>query len=307
MKILSLDGGGVRGIISAVWLREIANKLNSPLYEYFNFISGTSTGSLLAIGIAADLDPTSFVDLYLNKASDVFETSRLKRFFIRTKTFFTDGFSAPKYSDKGLNHLLKSLFGDIEFGDMKTNVMIPTYNITTQRPYFFKSWKEEHKHIPAWEIARASSAAPSFLPSWKINKNEFVDGGIAGVNNPLGCAIAEAIRLGNKPKDITACSLGTGHYNPLKNNLSTKHWGLAEWAKYLIPVLMDGSSDISTYHAQMILNKDKFYRFQMPISKKLSNLDNADERNLKRLIRLSDRYIKRVEIRNQLRKMLGEI
>lgn len=310
MRLLALDGGGVRGIVTAVWLQEIARRLDKPLCEYFDIIAGTSTGSILAIGTAMGMDPQYMIDMYLNKASIAFPTSRIARISSRVLRLLEGkGFSVPKYDDAGLNKLLKDVLGeDTKFGDLKSKVLVPTYDVEAAQPRVFKSWRKEYADIPAWEIARSSSAAPTFLPAHKLftlgRDHYLVDGGLVA-NNPSMCVVAEALRLGAKQDDITLVSLGTGESSLMRDGKKVQHWGAVQWAPRIISSLMDGSSDVQTYHAKMILG-DNCYRFQTIIPKELSSMDNADRANLKQLERLARRYIGRAEVKAQLRKMLGE-
>lgn len=311
MKLLALDGGGVRGIVSAVWLGEILRhlKTGATLHDTFDLIAGTSTGSILAIGTAAGMTPEHMVDMYLTKAQDAFTTSRTKRIWSRLNRLLEGkGFSVPKFDDEGLNLLLKETLGeDLRFGNLNTKVLVPTYDVEHTQPRVFKNWRREYEDIPAWEVARASSAAPTFLPAHRLNMlgrdHYLVDGGLVA-NNPSMCALAEALRLGAKKEDIVLVSLGTGQSAHSHDGTEVQHWGAIQWAPNIITALMDGSSDVSTYHTKMILG-DKCFRFQMIIPKELASMDNSNPDNLRKLARLARRHMGRAEMKDQLRHLIS--
>jgi patatin-like phospholipase/acyl hydrolase len=309
MKLLSLDGGGVRGVISAVWLQEIRRHLDIPLYEAFDLIAGTSTGSILAIGSAMGIEPKEMVSMYTNKAHIAFPRGNFGRFKSRILRLVEGkGLSVPRYDGKGLDRLLKETIGEDQmFGDMKTRVLVPTYDIEQSQPRMFKSWREECADIPAWEVARASSAAPTYLPAHKLftlGRDQYLlDGGLVA-NNPSMCALAEAIRLGAKKEDITLVSLGTGQSTQTIEGKKAQHWGGFQWAPNIINTIMDGSSDIQTYHTKMIIG-ERCFRFQMMIPKELAKMDDSNPKHIKELVRLARRYMGRTEVKAQLRKMLG--
>lgn len=308
MKILSLDGGGVRGVIPTVWLQELQSKLNKPIHEEFDLIAGTSTGSILAIGLGLGMDPGEILKMYLHKAPLIFPQGRLKRFGARiSRVFKGHGLSQPKYDGVLLNKVLQDVLGEKGFGTVKTNVVVTSYDLEHMQARIFKSWRDEYKSIPAWEIARASSSAPTYLPAHKLYAMDrdmwLVDGGVVA-NNPAMIAVAEALRLGCKREDIVLVSLGTGQSSNVFSGKELEQWGPLQWASRIISILMDGNNDSQNYHSSMLLG-DKNFRFQMTLPQDNYRLDKATKANLHELEVLARRHWNRSDNKTQVRKLLN--
>lgn len=207
-RLLSIDGGGIRGIIAAEILVEMEAALKRPLCEYFDFISGTSTGAIIAAGLAKGMSASKILDLYKTKGETIFSPKEdysdtdlddlIKYFGISdgwvgtvsnaikwsgNKNKFCQRL-LTKYTGKQLEKELKNneVLGEITLGspNLKTNLMIVTNNVTRGQNWFFvnntvkeeykepNKYLESHKDIPLWQIVRASSAAPTFFPPFPI-------------------------------------------------------------------------------------------------------------------------------------------
>lgn len=310
MKILSLDGGGIRGIISAVWLQELQRKLDKPIYETFDLIAGTSTGAILAVALGLGMDPGDILSMYLEKAPLIFPQNKYKRIAGRISRLFRGhGFSQPKYDDIILNSILKDILGHSKFGDMKTNIIVPAYDLEHMQSRVFKSWRNEYKDLSSWEIVRASAAAPTYLSAYKMvvmgRETHFVDGGVIA-NNPSMCAVAEAMRLGSPKEDILLVSLGTGQGSNVFAGEELEHWGPIQWATNIITVLIDGNNDVQNYHVSMLLNGNSF-RFQMTLPKENYRLDKATKKNLNELEVLARRYWNRSDTKVKVREIINRL
>lgn len=327
-RILSLDGGGIRGIIAAVILEYIEAEINAqqqainpgspyvPLYEYFDLIAGTSTGSILAAGLAAkQKSPRELLELYVNNGKKIFPYWGKLGYLApqRLNLLFRYGPSSPKFSNQGLIEVLQQSLGNVELEDTyieeeTARLLIPAYDTNAREPIIFKNWRKKYPKLKLWEACAASAAAPTFFPAYvfKNGDNDIsaIDGGIAA-NNPSSCAISEAIRLGYYPNDISLLSIGTGEQNtPLGD---VKSWGVLQWAGHLVDVFMDGPVDIYEYISRQIVrfqeSKDNQYLRLQPdlnngfkvLSKKqlesLGSIDDASEENIKNLITFAQAYI----------------
>ncbi len=171
-RILSLDGGGIRGIVTAQILSLIEKQIDQPLNEYFDLIAGTSTGSILAAAIATGIRSEKIVEFYRENSSLIFPYQ--SRFSLkRIKLIFKHGISAPKYSDRGLTEVLKSVFGDKTIFDIPSPLLlIVAYDTIERKPIVFKSWRQDkgYGNIPLWETCVSSASAPTYFPAHKLEK-----------------------------------------------------------------------------------------------------------------------------------------
>src|SRR3981189_2060354 len=189
IKVLAIDGGGIRGIIPATILSEIQRRLNVDLYQVFDLIAGTSTGGIIALGIGTKCknngpySPSELVDLYVQSGPEIFK-----------KNFLTRGrqIVLPKYSPNALQAALVQFFHDTEFRAALTPFLISSYDLQGQLPFFFKSHRIAGNPTFNWkltEIARATSAAPTFFPPVHLKRGDkefaLVDGGAFEKNPPI--------------------------------------------------------------------------------------------------------------------------
>ncbi len=171
-NILSLDGGGIRGIVAAKMLSIIEKQIDKPLNEYFQLITGTSTGSILAAAIASGRSSEEIVDLYKQQSSIIFPYR--KRFTLRRlPLLFKHGISAPKYSEKGLIQVLQGVFGSTTLFDIASPLLlIISFDTIERSPIFFKSWRQDkgYGNVPLWEVCVCSASAPTYFPAHKLNR-----------------------------------------------------------------------------------------------------------------------------------------
>lgn len=324
-RILSLSGGGVRGLVTAVWLNRLEQKLGAPIGQFFDLIAGTSAGSLTACALASGMKTETIVNLYRDRAQEIFPLTAA-RFGSRFLRFFSQGFDAPRYDGKGLESVLRQVFGDRKFGDLQVPTLITSYNLATHEALVFKTMRSDdptsdtykrYNHIPIWEICKASSSAPVYFPA-HVTEIEgksvpLVDGGVVA-NNPTACAIAEAIRInglqvGDRKiglEQFVVASFGTGEPTRLISLQDSQTWGALAWVLPLIDVLFDGSADAVDYIARQILDETKYFRFQTPLDKAFDSIDRADPANLNALIQVAQDYLTR-EGDAQLDKLVAAI
>jgi uncharacterized protein len=171
-RILSLDGGGIRGVVAATMLAEIEKQINQPLNEYFNLITATSTGSILAAAIASGRNSQEIIELYKQKSSRIFPY--ISRYSLqRIPLLFRYGVSAPKFSDRGLIEVLQEAFGETKLFDIVTPLLlIVSYDTISQQTIMFKSWRTDkgYGNIPLWETCVCSTSAPTYFPAHKIER-----------------------------------------------------------------------------------------------------------------------------------------
>src|SRR5579863_8397701 len=256
IRVLSIDGGGIRGVIPAMVLAEMERRTGKRVAELFDLITGTSTGGILALALTKPGDggkpqysATDLIGLYERQGQTIFARSP---WHVITSL---DELRSPKYTEKGIETVLEQYFGEARFRDAVTPVMITSYNIETRMPYFFKSWRavaDATCDFPMRMVARATSAAPTYFPPAKIDVQDatgyaaLVDGGVFA-NNPTLCAYAEARILHRNSNDFLVVSLGTGQHTRSIPYDEAKNWGLVEWAQPLLSVVFDGVGSTVEY------------------------------------------------------------
>ena len=308
IKVLAIDGGGIRGIIPAIILAEIQTRLGADLFKAFDLIAGTSTGGIIALGIGAicknnrPYSPSELLDLYLQNGSAIFHKNILSP---EHQLFL------PKYSPDALESALQQFFGDAQFKSALTPLLISSYDLQGQIPFFFKSHKIASDATYNWrlaDIARATSAAPTFFPPLHLTRGSedyaLVDGGVS-VNNPSMAAYAEARSLYPEALAFTVVSVGTGDRQDQITYASAKDWGLIGWAKEIVPVLMDSVSEAVDFELRA-LPGCSYYRLQVPrLQNASSNMDDADPENLRELQEVARGYV--ASISDQLTTICSEL
>lgn len=301
-RILSLDGGGIRGLMTAVWLDRLEKKMKVPLKECFDLVAGTSTGSLLACGISLGIPVETIVELYLDSGKEVFP-SGLAKWNSRLVRTFSEGVSAPKYDGKGLERQLKKIFDGKLVGDLQIKpTLVFTYDTQNRQALVFKNTHSAHAKLHVWEICKASCSAPTYFPAHVMRieraKVPLVDGGVVA-NNPTACAIAEAVKVnGGRPEKekcdlagFIVASFGTGEAIRPITAEDAREWGAIEWAVPIIDVLFDGSADAVDYIAKHILDENNYFRFQTRLDRAYDDMDNADATNLNALVNTANHYL----------------
>jgi len=306
-RILSIDGGGIRGIIPALVLAEIEHQTGRRIADLFDLIAGTSTGGILALGLTrpgGDGVPyytaEKLVRLYETEGSRIFTRSPWHR--IRALGNAVE----EKYPSGPVEDVLKEYFDDTNLSQAVTDVLITSYEIQQRCPFFFKSHNAKRNPQDDYlmrDAARATSAAPTYFEPGFIEANAehkdlaLIDGGVFA-NNPSMCALVEAICKFNKgPSDVFMVSLGTGELTRQLNLEEVKGWGLLQWAQPILSVVFDGVSDTVDYQVNSILNKleangQQYYRFQLTLDEGYDDIDDASRTNLRVLKELANTMIK---------------
>jgi len=308
IKVLSIDAGGIRGIIAAIILAELEAKTRMPISSMFDLISGTSTGGILAAGLTVPdqngqpkFSAQNLVDFYTNRTHLIFKKSTTHKIFP-----FLDYFR-PKYPKDGIENELNTLIGDAKLSDSLTELLIPSYEIENRETVFFKSRKvktNDQEDFYMKDVIRATSAAPSFFPIAKItpigrsNNKYFIDGATFA-SDPAMCAYVETKNMHNDIDEMVLLSLGAGNYSQPIPYKKAKNWGMLFWTTPLLSVLFDGMPDTVEYQIGKIFtetnDKMKFFRLQPELSAENEIIDNASKKNIESLVTLTNRYIKENE------------
>lgn len=300
LNILSIDGGGIRGIIPAIVLAYIEKHTGKRIADIFDLIAGTSTGGILALGLAKpgedggpQYSAADLVALYEQEGGKIFSRSIWHR--LRSLGSIVE----EKYPAAGLEDVLKRYFGDVLFKDALTELLITSYDIERRKPHFFKRWREREsagQALRMTDVARATSAAPTYFEPHRLQTAEqleeyfaLIDGGVFA-NNPAMCAVAEARKRNPDKESLLLISLGTGELTRKILYDDAKKWGLAGWARPLLNVIFDGVSDSVDYQCWQLLPPEAdetrhYYRFQISLTEGSDDMDDAGKGNI-RLLKL---------------------
>ncbi len=307
VKILSLDGGGIRGIVPAMLLAEIERRTQRPVAKLFDLVAGTSTGGILALGLTIPKLPggplyraDEFAGMYAREGPRIFSRS------LWHKVSFNNLINV-KYSSAGIEAVLEEFFGESRLAHAATSVLVTSYEIERNFPFFFKSSnariKTDHD-FPTRLVARAASAAPTYfepmkLPTGNTNTDHYtlIDGGVYA-NNPAACALVEARTTHPEPSNFLVVSLGTGSLRHSLRYDAARNWGVAKWAAPLLSVVFDGASSTVDYQMRQLMpdvprEPKHYYRFQTRLEPSQRSLDNTCAANIKALKALANNLIEK--------------
>lgn len=333
IRILSLDGGGIRGIITCVILRYIEEQLqkidnpNAKIGDYFDLVAGTSTGGLLATILLvpdntckAKFSVEEALDLYAKKGSSIFNVSFWEGLFNPLGLF------NEKISQKNLEKQLDEVFKNLELKNLTKPCLITSYDINQRKAKLFCS-HEAHSSLENFyvkDICRATSAAPTYFEPAKIKSlygQEFVliDGGVFA-NNPALCAYAEARKikfsdvLKNPEKtdypdinDIIMISIGTGEILKPYTFEKFENAGKMKWITPLIDILLSSNAETvnylltKMYETLGLRNQKNYYRLMPQLKNDSSEMDDTSQKNIFELIQAGLYFV------DQNREMLNVI
>lgn len=214
-KILSVDGGGIRGVFPAAFLAKLEDHLDAPIGSYFDLIAGTSTGGIIAIGLGLGLSAKDILKLYEEQGPAIFDQQHgMLGNFVRQRLRGAMHWFGSKYSSQPLHDALAGILGERRLGESRTRLVVPAWHPMLERVYIYKTAHhprlETDYRVRALDAAMATAAAPTFLkPHMTDDAIELVDGGV-WANNPIGVATIEAVGMLNWPADrLKILSIGT--------------------------------------------------------------------------------------------------
>jgi uncharacterized protein len=272
-QILSLDGGGIKGLFAASVLAALETDLNTNILDHFDLVVGTSTGGIIALALGAGLRPAEVVDLYARMGAGVFASSRTRgpRRLVHSK-----------YDPGPLHTALQSALGDRQLWQSVVSLVIPAYDLTSDRIHLFKTPHHERLRrdwpLRMTDVAMATSAAPTYLPAYELEGIRFVDGGV-WANNPVMVGIAEAVSMfGRSLEHIHVFSLSTT--SDLRDrDRRLDHGGMVQWASNAVDVVLSGQS-MGANTAAFHLLGDRLMRVDEPVPAGVLRIDRIDRQQL---------------------------
>ncbi|MEH2435918.1 MAG: patatin-like phospholipase family protein [Nostoc sp.] len=330
-KILSIDGGGIRGIIPALLLAEIERRAQKPIFSLFDLITGTSSGGILALGLTkprlssdvsdnlsvAEYTAEDLLQLFLEYGVEIF----YEPLFERLLGPLEDIFLQPKYPSESKEEIFRQYFGNAPLENNLKEVFVTSYDIEQRIPIFFTNQLEKEQiesknfqklcgGFSLLDAALATTATPTyFAPHRIVNPHNsgiaytLIDGGVFA-NNPAHLAILEA-QISSKRKsqkvlnteDILVVSLGTGSLTSVYPYKEVKNWGLLQWGRPLLNIMFDGSSEVVAGELEQLFEptdkeaKSFYYRFQTLLDSELEEIDNTKLQNTRQLQAIAHRLI----------------
>ena len=304
-------------IITLTLKKKTKNK-DARIADHFDLLAGTSTGGILTcIYLCPDKRKPSrprftaqeAVDLYLKKGGDIFDVSWVQK--IRS----AGGLRDEKFSAKELEKALKVYFGNLKLSELLKPCLITSYEIAGRFAHFFTQHdarKNKNYDYLVREVARATSAAPTYFEAARVKSfaNKYyplIDGGVFA-NNPALCAYAEARKLFKKrggkkfviAGNMVILSIGTGQVKKPYPYNKAKDWGMIQWVKPIIDIMMSGVSETVDYQLKQIFDaveKPKQYLRVTPesLGKANSDMDDASDKNLKALKKVGNDTAKKYD------------
>jgi predicted acylesterase/phospholipase RssA len=273
-KVLTIDGGGVRGVLPASFLATVEDSLGEPVVDYFDLIVGTSTGGIIALGLAAGLPAQEILDLYVQRGRDIFRGLRLPR-AVRS-------LALVKYDERGLRDALTETLGAHRLGDSRTRVVVPSFDINTGEVRIWKTahhprFERDYKEAMV-EVAMATSAAPTYFQTHLTAKGTpLIDGGVFA-NNPVGLAAVEARSvLEWEAGDVTMLSLGCGTEALSVGHGRRRRLGRLYWMTKLAETFMAAQSSSSLGTAQLLVGHENVLRLEPTLPQGRYGLDVVKE------------------------------
>jgi uncharacterized protein len=305
MRILAIDGGGIRGLIPALVLAEIERRTDKRVAELFDLIAGTSTGGILACALSVPgedgrprYSAEELTRLYVSEGPRIFRRPLL------TQLATLGGIADQRYDDAGLREALDTYLGGARLSEALVPILITAYEIEGRFAFFFRSERARDDATYDYaltDVAHATSAAPTYFEPHRVTDAAdartyaLVDGGVFA-SNPAMCAYVDAVAAGRGDEVRVLASLGTGEaIRPIRYE-KARGWGQLEWARPIIEVLLSGAAETVDFQLRHLL-RERYRRFQIRLELAKDDLDDASERNLADLAEEATRLIRKEDRR----------
>lgn len=285
-RILSLDGGGIRGAFTASVLATLEEDTKLAAADHFDLITGTSTGGIIALGLGLGLPASKIRDFYRDQGPAIFPSTGFLRGWWRTVLHLF----RPKRSHDELAKALTSVFENRQLGESRTRLVIPTYDAVAGRVFLLKTAHDKRFDADygalAVDCALATAAAPTYFRAARFPKHpgaSYIDGGV-WANCPALVGLIEATAfLGKNPEQVDILSIGTTT-EPFSVSQGRRLGGILHWNKGILNLLMKGQEQAAL--AQVGLLAGSFYRIDAVVCGGRYSLDNARKELIEELIAL---------------------
>lgn len=244
MNILSIRGGGIKGLVSAMILQDLERLAGRPVADLFDLIIGTSTGGIIAVAAGLGVSASDICDLYVQRGSAIFA----RRWLL--------GLFAARYDIGNLRAELRGRVGTAAFGECRTKVTVTAVDWDSSHAMFFKSW--QHGFLSAVDVASATSAAPTYFdpvaiaPCKQFGGGRFVDGGLFA-NNPALYGIVEAVKAGRTLDQVSVVDIACpdSPVAPARRSAG----GVFGVLPHIVDALIDAGVDASAHACSKLLGE----------------------------------------------------
>lgn len=274
-RILSLDGGGIRGVFAAAVLAETERSLKKRIVDHFDLIVGTSTGGIIALAVALGIAAERILDFYETKGPIIFPSTG----FLMPRLRALRQLVASKHRPDRLREALAEVLGDRVIGEAVTRLAIVSYDAVRGDVHLFKTahsprFNRDFRTL-AVEAALATSAAPTYLPDFRRSDGvRFIDGGV-WANCPATVGILEAIAvLGRRPQEIDVLSIGTTAV-PFDVSRKRGAGGILSWHRYLLELLTQAQVKGALAQANLLTDHVRLLRIDETVRRGRFSLDAA--------------------------------
>jgi patatin-like phospholipase/acyl hydrolase len=276
-RILSLDGGGIKGVFTAAALARIEDQSKRKVIDHFDLICGTSTGGILAIGLSMGISAAVLLEFYRKRGPVIFPAMSLVE---RSAGLLRQLFVGPKLSREILKRELSAVLKEAKFGEARCRLAIPSYDAVRGRIYVFKTPHNSRFvndiDTSAGDVALATSAAPTYFAAASANRDgRFVDGGV-WANCPVMVGLVEAVSFLNIPLgeiDILSVGTTTEPFSIAKNETASA----LKWNIGLVNLMFEAQAEAAQAQAKLLLN-GRVHRVNFLSTANRFSLDNAGER-----------------------------
>lgn len=293
---LAIDGGGIRGVIVTQALALLEAELGQPIYRLTRLTAGTSTGAIVAAGIAAGISAQDLTSLYISLGPKVFPVTLRKLLFPLTRY---------RYPATPLETFLRASFGERKMGDFwlgnqRTDIVITAFDLLENRNLFIKPWKEKYADWPVAKAVQASCTVPTYFP---VVDGRYIDGGVGAYANPCYLAAYEASQiLGWDPAETTLLSFGTGRSPYTFSQQLARRLLPWEWIARIFGAFLQSADDQQVHLVQSFFANLDFRRYQIDLQEpigmdEVNKIDRLVEygKRMGRMV-LEDRYDRAMEV-----------
>lgn len=279
-KILSIDGGGIRGVVALAQLVKVESMSGQVSHKFYDLVAGTSTGGIVAVLMSIGYSAQEVLEFYTTYGEEIFNKPPLRW-----------GIFKPRYNEDNFEKLIRRYVGDKTLLDCKVDIVVPAYNLsrkgTPEALHLFRSHKAKENpskyNYSLFDVIRATAAAQTYFKPHQINGEYFVDGGTI-CNSPTLVAYEEGIKLGYK--DISILSIACGRKNT-PFDVSDFDGGMLEWAEPMIDLLLDSQQNMTNYFSEKKGERSeiKYTRLASVIHYSDGTIDNASKSNIKNMVK----------------------